>query len=468
MFVSIPLGVLNAAANLIMWVINSLCTMLTETIYRRLSSRELVQDGKTRSTDCSEISLAPFLFSRRCRPVSSWWAIVLLLLNVSLLPLEILFEAGIDEHTRCQPKTVRNSLGVCAEPWGGHSEVGIAASALLTQKFQWVDQHWDFVLVGSKKKFDSTEVRVYDRLRDFNRTFLIGKCHVYTKPCGLNCGLMTVFNSDGPFHTVISNYSRIPPSTGRKSLGDLTWDKSTGMSFIFWENGITRDENTRQFNRSILSAKGIETVLSDEVMKRVFLGKKDPWTFPLNNSSTREYDINCSTDGLTSWDLVRATSLYRTMQMEQPGLRRVGVNGDINKVEPMSNSDIVKAVFAMKADDWSGTCTGDIDVYRKCGTFKSLFVLPFVLLATGISVGWVIINCVLETGPLDAPVDAVTWRQYAVKAMSVHKIEAEGPPTQVESWRRGPSYVGVRNLEIMQFSDTLLEKDMLDRLDISP
>jgi len=123
---------------------------------------------------------------------------------------------------------------------------------------------------------------------------------------------------------------------------------------------------------------------------------------------------------------VRAVSLYRTMQMEQPGLRREGVDGKIERVPPMNSSDVVKAAFAMKADDWSGSCTGDIDVYRTCGAFQAAFVLPFMALAVCIAVGWIVIQCMVEKTEVDAPVSADEWRKCALNAMAVHKESATG------------------------------------------
>ncbi len=102
-------------------MVTSVCAFFIERIYKRFSNLELQRSGVTRSTDASEISPTYWIFGhfrKRSRsPV--WWVILLLILNFSLLPLEILLEAGIDENKRCTPKTV-TSNGVCASSWQGH------------------------------------------------------------------------------------------------------------------------------------------------------------------------------------------------------------------------------------------------------------------------------------------------------------------------------------------------------------
>lgn len=417
MEISIPLGVLNALANFAMWLLTSLCLMLSEQIYERLSSRELVISGETRATDSTEISLSSWLFNKHERRVP-WWVLLLLLLNFALLPLEMLFETGIDERKSCKPITIRNSSGTCAGPWKGNSQVSLAASALLTQRFQWVDEEWEFVLVGSKKQFDSSEVRLYSRLIDSNRSFVVHNCQVQTDKCGTNCGNMTIQKTDGPFSTIVTNWSGIPRRDGRKLMGDVTWDKSTGMAFLFWEDGSVPDPKRNTFNGSIISVKGMETVMTMGNLMKMARGDKNPWPLLLVDNRTRTYSIKCSTDGLIPWDLARAISLYRTVEMEQPGVRRTGVNGMIEKVPPLNTSDVVKAAFAMKAEDWSGSCSGDIDVYRTCGAFKMHLVFPFLSLAACIIAGWLIIYFTIDKPSAIAPVDARAWRVYALQAMT--------------------------------------------------
>lgn len=99
-------------ANSIMWVLNSLCTLVSERIYKRIASRELFLSGQTGATDATEVSLAAWLFDGRKRYVPRWWVIILLLFNASLLPLEMRFEAGIEEKVRCQPRTVVHPASV--------------------------------------------------------------------------------------------------------------------------------------------------------------------------------------------------------------------------------------------------------------------------------------------------------------------------------------------------------------------
>lgn len=103
--------------------------------------------------------------------------------------------------------------------------------------------------------------------------------------------------------------------------------------------------------------------------------------------------------------------------MEQPGVRRTTVNSQIDALLPLNFSDIAKAAYAMKAEDWSDTCQGEIDVYRTCGSFRPSFVLPFVLLASFISIGWLFVIVSIRNVSKSVPVDTVSWRKHALKAI---------------------------------------------------
>lgn len=264
--------------------------------------------------------------------------------------------------------------------------------------------------MGLKKTFDPSEVRLRARLRsDVNRKFVVQNCEVCINKSVDKCGTMTISKSSGPFSTIISNWLGIPRS-------------------------VSYPERTR-YNASIISAKGIETVLSDENMKRVLIGERNQWPLPLENSRTRQNTINCRTGVLRPWDLVRAVYLYRTIQMEQPGLRRKGVNGRIEKVPPMNSSDVVKAAFALKADDWSGICTGNIDAYRKCGTFKTIFALPCAVYHGGMDFHFLQFTkgILLRT----------RGREYAVKAMTAHKEGyVDSPDGRISA--KGSEFVDVK------------------------
>ncbi len=312
MVVSIPLGTLNALVNLAIWIVTSVCAFFSERIYKRISSLELQRSGVTRSTDASEISPTYWIFGHFRKRLRSpvWWAILLLLLNFALLPLEILLEAGIDENKRCTPKTVV-SEGLCASPWKGHSELGISAASLLTQRFDWVDKEWHHVLVGSSKTPNSQEVRVSDKLLDINRSYLVKDCTSKTRSCSgeTGCGTLTVIREQGPYDTIVKDWSYMPK--GVISRGDLTYDKATGVVFIFWETGSAPGSNHLYFNRSHIFVEGIESVLSNSEIERVLLGSYEPWTLKLDERRTRIYTISCTTDGLLSSDLARAVSLVR-------------------------------------------------------------------------------------------------------------------------------------------------------------
>ena len=46
---------------------------------------------------------------------------------------------------------------MCASPWGGHSDVGVAAAALLVQRLGWLDAEWTAVVEGASKAMDVAE-----------------------------------------------------------------------------------------------------------------------------------------------------------------------------------------------------------------------------------------------------------------------------------------------------------------------
>ncbi len=110
---------------------------------------------------------------------------------------------------------------------------------------------------------------------------------------------------------------------------------------------------------------------------------------------------------------------YRTTQTEQPGVQRTKVKERIEALPPLNFSDVAKAAYAMKAEDGSGSCTGEIDVYRTCGSFKLSFALPFVSLALFIVLVWLVAMIAIRNVPAAVPVDTVSWRKHALKAVKV-------------------------------------------------
>lgn len=415
----IPVGVLNALVNVIVWVVSALCLWASERIYRRVSSYVLTTTGKTHSTDAAEISPQSWLFGyfRLVQRVPAPWVLALLALNVALLPLEILLEAGVQELNNCAPETV-NSTGVCASPWEGHSEHGISAAALSIQRFGWVDQEWDYVPVGAAKIPDASEVRTIKQrlVSPEDRRLLVHKCRVDIAGCSaLGCGEMTIFKSNGTFDTITTNWTYAPRNV--KLTGDLTYDQSTALAFLFWPTRTVPDAMRARYNGTVIHVRGVERLLTDGETQRVLRGEREPWQLRLDAVRTRSYDIRCHTDGLTALDLSSAVSLYRTVQMEQPGVRRNEVQGVLARLSPLNSSDIAKAAFAIKSEDWSDECIGTVEKYRECGGFQIHFVTPFFGLSACIVVGWIAVALSVRNIADDVPVSAVEWRERAMSSL---------------------------------------------------
>lgn len=375
--------------------------------------------GYTRSTDATEVLPNAWLFGHlysKYRRSPVWWALVLLFVNFALLPLEVLLEGGIEESPRCAPyKDV--STGVCASPYAGHSESGISAAMLMTQRFTWVDEKWDYVLVGSSKIPRANEVRVNEKLLNSNRSYVVRDCVVKTSPCPHNqpCGELIVTKTNGPYDTMVDNPNAPKGKTGR---GDITYDKSLGVAFHFWEVSTSATLHKSLYSRKTINVAGIETILNQQQVDRVLdRNVTDNWTFPVNNSVTRLYELSCVTDGLLAKDLARAVSLFRTTQMEQPGVRRSDVGDNLTKFSPLTASNVAMAAYALKAEDWSDPCSGEIDLYTTCGTFKASFVLPFLCLSFVIVAAWLIVTGVIRETGNAVPVDTVTWRKHALRAI---------------------------------------------------
>lgn len=404
------------------------CAVLILRIYRRASSNEHARQGKTFSTDSSDVVPEAWIGGhklRRCRTLSPW-ATVLLLIMVLLIPMELLLEAGIGESRTCTPRTDRDRKGICASPMedGGYSlqkngsSSEIFSQMVLIQNIPWVDNDWDFVPVGASKKPQADEVRISANARQGNRSFVVADCRVRTGVCkGSNCGAVTVTTAGGVFKTVVRKWSVQPRRGGHTwERGDLTYDKSVATIFIFREAESRLLQSFPTLNRSRIRVIGVEKILSPaEVARfqREEKGAKEDYVLPISAERSRTYDISCLTDGLQPRDLARAVSLYRTAIMEQPGVVHDHVNGSMNNLQPLFPSDIAKAAYALKSERWTRSCTGDVDVYRTCGTFKWIFVLPFGILAMLVVVVWGAVTCLCRAGTIPVPNDAKGWWEQA-------------------------------------------------------
>lgn len=201
----------------------------------------------------------------------------------------------------------------------------------------------------------------------------------------------------------------------RISNRDLTWETTVATVFIFKEYGSEPRPHLTgaTSNRTKIRAIGVEMILNASERADFQTFNHPPYPLRITPERARLYDISCQSDGLLPRDLARAVSLYRTAVMEQPGVRHTEVEGDIKNLKPLDASDVTKAIYALKFEWWTDSCTGDVDEYRTCGTFKLWFVLPFGVVAAVIVLAWVVVRCAVTKVPEKVPIDAASWRSLA-------------------------------------------------------
>ncbi len=258
-----------------------------------------------------------------------------------MLPTELVFETGIYERKDCAPVS-KMSSGICASPWKGHGNVFVSSTSLLRARAKWVDEKWETVLEGSQKSPMVAEVRKFSALKPGRRAVLT-TCNVTTTTCTSPavCGNLTIWKSSGAYSTIVTSSSLLSAEHRPYALGDVTYDGSLCMAFMFWE-GRSRKKNGE---RKSLAVSGIETVLDPKETFRISLENPKPWDLVTTPSRTRMYDISCETDGITEKDLVHGLSIYRTMQMEQPGVKRIDVNCDLSSVPPLTANDVLRSAL---------------------------------------------------------------------------------------------------------------------------
>lgn len=202
--------------------------------------------------------------------------------------------------------------------------------------------------------------------------------------------------------------------------GDVTFDGAMGLAFTFW-NGTQEYASADATAKWMINIYGMETVLSRTEIDKVRLGSYKPWVLKAEKSRTRLYKITCDTDGVLPKDLAMATSLYRTAQMDQLGIKRTNVSYRIERLAPLTSSDLYKSLYAMKAEDEMDNCQGTIDFYRACGGVEHWKMAPFILLSTALTLMWVIAGIFLRNISFQVPHSAATWRRAAflqLKAMN--------------------------------------------------
>lgn len=421
MVFDIGIGAANALINVILWVVHAVISQMMEKTYSRLARVQMKDTGRTDATDSNEVHFLSWIFRfsmyrRRQRSHKTiWWAVILMLLLFFLLPAELLLEAGLYERHNCTKKTVR-SKGVCASPWRGEGDVFVSSAMLMTQRAGWVSQNWEAVFEGSRKMPRISETHSMTPEHAKNRRVVLAQCSVYTSRCTTDCGTLTVAKTLSPYSTIVTSASIYNSSTEKRfCVGDVTYDGSLGAAFMFCsgQSATMRTGNRRQRNR--ISTQGIEHILSRDDVHKKKLGSTTPWRVQTSYNRTRLYNIICSSDGLLPRDLTKAVSMYRTTQMEQPGVRRKDVGHLIEKLSPLNVTDTLKAAFSLKAEDNSETCSGNVDIYTTCGDFKLPLMLPFICMSLFLIILWLAFKLHLSdyTGNDVLPFDCPSWRQLA-------------------------------------------------------
>lgn len=444
----VSLQLLNAFLNFMLWTSNGIISRFLESIYVSVAKLQVKFTGKTRATDSSETNVFQWVPGRtgacaanayQNRTRTATWVFALLLFSLSFIPAEVLVESGIDKRDDCGP-TVVEQKGVCASPWKGHSDTGIACSALLVDSYTWADQDWDVVYEGSSPSMFSREVHVARKVANLpesatgSRIPLASGCSVQVSGCG-ECGTLTVERDQGAFDTIITNASlareafsmdeddiakRCPHTVdiSRKFApyrGDLTYDFNTGLAFFFWAQPCKNIPSDRSHTWYKLHARGVEALLSEEEISRVLKGSEEPWEIVLSEERTRVYDVSCESPGLGWKDLMKAISIYRTIQMERPGLQRTEGTGLQQRVPPMTSSDVLKALFALKAEDVrSKQCIRQVPVYQQCGAFEWPKALPFLLLTVLTMLMALSLQVFsIASASLPVPHNSESWRRVA-------------------------------------------------------
>lgn len=397
---------------------------LMEKVYARLTSRQLRHRGRTEATDSSEILAMNWIlntgnYDYQSRKRFVWWVLLLTLMVVALLPAELVSETGISQVDNCTAKPI-NSTGMCASPWRGRGNMFVSAMSLLASRAKWNDDDWHTLLEGSQKSPVSNEVRTSKALKP-GRRVVVTNCSVHVAPCKTpaTCGTMSISRSNGPYSSVVTSSSLMRNKTKLFSLGDLTFDGSNAVAFIFWEKPTKRTPPPR---RSI-SFSGVEAILSPSETKRVLREESRPWDLAVDPRRSRLYVITCVTDGLLAEDLTRGVALYRGMDLEQPGVERSDVQSNISRLAPITVNDVVRAAYALKSEDAQDACVGEIDMYEKCGSFEIGKSKYFAGIGLVIVLMWLALHLFVEEDRI--PFCTESWRELAHKQAAMLKYYFE-------------------------------------------
>ncbi|KAI0558699.1 hypothetical protein FGB62_193g037 [Gracilaria domingensis] len=346
-----------------------------------------------------------------------------------------------------------NSTGVCPSRWAGHSAVGIASAALLVQRSEWIDSDWDIVYEGSSVNLSLSDVHRSTvgrsvssdaEARRIEARAVAKNCSVQVLPC-TDCGTLTVGKDGGTFDTIITNASIVDdPNHCRETddenycRGDLTYDTATGLVFFFWS--VRTGNNSRERR---IATKGIEVLLTDEEIDRVLTTNETVWEIFPGRERSRLYSISCESNGLHWTDLTRAVSIYRTVQMESPGEKKVNVNGDLANVRSLTREDVMKSVFALKAEDISSNCEGLLPHYTQCGTFD------------------------VSKASILIAVNSFTVLLYIALRIAAYRKKHAGFPISTSSWKKYATGTLQRNTDFIIAVETESSARRLVAIDVS-
>lgn len=465
----VSLQLMNVIINATMWFAQGFIVRVMESIYVSISKLQLRYTGATRATDSSELDIFKWIPIRRNLHTNAdqkggngtaFWVFVLILLSLCFLPAELLVETGIDERKDCVP-LAEIQVGICATPWMGQSELLAATSAMLVQLFSWVDSDWDVVYEGSNPSLNGNEVHrehvVSQHFSDGKPTPLASDCRVTVSNC-TDCGTMSVGKDHGgPFNIIVSNASlgetqldeegiekkcpHVKDVTGRYRPyhGDLTYDFVTGMAFFFWSLPC---EKLGEKERPIytIRTRGVEAILTKREIEKSNEPQGNPWTILLNGDRTRMYDISCNSPGLGWKDLMKAVSLYRTVQLGQPGLIRLAANSQLSRVPPIERSDVLKALLAIKAQDIrSSLCERLVPIYCHCGAFQWGRAGVLLGLCLSLIVMWIFLVLLSSRYPaVHVPFNPDSWRSIALKG--------DGKIEQILQFEQEDGHIVVRSI----------------------
>lgn len=458
----LSIAAVNAALNAALWVLHAFVAYLIESIYVAAARLEIVHSGTTRATDSTETDLVRW-FIRLLFPTArkgkkgrlrGWfnsgpcsttpWAIGLMISGFLFLPAELLAETGIDTREPCGT-IVENSIdGICASTGFSGSVVGIAAYALLVQRVQWIDQQWDTLFEGASRNMHREHVYRADPLDqslDIHTTKVASNCRSVVEPCiGGGCGSFTLEHANGAFSRIVTNASMfehareamVQSSNGTRALNSVgltAFDGSSLLAFMFQELDVVKVVSVSAGNSTYkvmeIGIEGVETLLSSTEVDAVNGIDSNPLTLALSPDRTRKYRISCQVVGMTPALFTTAVAIFRAVQFERPIVAQSTPPKTIHDVLQMNSSDVLKAIYALKAEDKDSSCSRSIPVYVSCGTYNWRPAAFIVVITILFFITFFVVHWYARGVDIQVPHDTRTWRSYALSEILEREVRAE-------------------------------------------